>query len=202
MNTQIFDYNNANTLIEIQKNPTYENCVEPVLNKFKMVVLDDEMVSKIKKHIELCVLEKRDEEHYQEDSGMMHKRWFNGCAGEAVVEKFLGVKFIDWNIGRSTLFNVGDLKPLGINCGVKTSEYGNFPIVHKNPEREEIFVLKKSENEYYVCGVANQTYLKYYQSDELIKSPNLKAKGTKSGFWGFFRLKQFETLDELKEFLT
>jgi hypothetical protein len=195
----MYDYNNIDVLLEIKENPTFENCVLPMWDSFERVVLDSETITKVRNHVMLSIIpEKQKEEQYIMDGGNIDKRWLNGCSGEAVIEKYLNVEFIDWSVGRSNLYDVGDLKKLGLNCGVKTSEFENFPAVHKYPKRNEVIVIKKNENEYYVCGVADQVTLKYYQLDELIKSPNLRAKGNKSGFWGFFRLKQFNTLDELK----
>jgi hypothetical protein len=50
----------------------------------------------------------------------------------------------------------------------------------------------------YICGVATVDVLNKYQSIELIKNSKLKARGTKTGFYGFNKLKKFSTLEDLK----
>jgi len=37
-----------------------------------------------------------------------------------------------------------------------------------------------------------------YHSDNLVLDSNLRAKNYKTGFYGFFKLEQFNNIDELK----
>ena len=195
----MIDYSDYDVLMEIKRNPTYENCVEPSIKNFVKVILDERILNEIDLAVQKIIENKYGEYQHKIDSHNEEKRWKTGLEGEAVVEKFLGVLFSDKTAGDSKDYNEADLKRLGIDCGVKATEYGKFPVVHKHPKRPEIIVLKLNEYEFYVCGVAMPIYAKHYTSDDLILSPSLRAKGTKTGFWGFFRLEQFNNIKELKE---
>jgi hypothetical protein len=195
----MIDYNDIDVLTELQKNPTYETCVEPSVENFVKVTLGEKILKEIDDAIQSIIENKYGEYHHQIDSHNEEKRWRTGLEGEAVVEQFLGVNFSDRTAGKSKDYNEADLKRIGLDCGVKTTEYGKFPVVHKVPKRPEIIVLKINKTDFYMCGLAMPIYTKYYTSDNLILSPSLRAKGTKTGFWGFFRLKQFNNINELKE---
>ena len=108
--------------------------------------------------------------------------------GECAVEKFIGKQFIDWTIGDSSFYHTPDLSTLGVNCGVKTVEKGKFPVIFKKSYKPEIIVIKNSDCEFLICGLATVQVLNNYQSDELILSPFLRKRGTKTGFYGFNQL--------------
>ena len=41
---------------------------------------------------------------------------------------------------------------------------------------------------FYICGLATVEVLNKYQSLDLILSPSLRKRGTKTGFYGFHKL--------------
>ena len=163
------------------------------------ITIDDETVEKIKELAKKVIQAKKTEEHHQIDPNQEFKRFYTGFLGEAAVEKLLNAHIIDWSVGDSKKYNKADLEPLGLNIGVKTVEYGNFPVIHKQPLRPEIITICKSKREVIICGFASRDTLREYQSDSLIKSPNLRRRGTKTGFYGFRNLKQFQSVDDLKK---
>lgn len=117
--------------------------------------------------------------------------------GEAAIEELIGKKFIDWNIGPSHYYNKADLSNLGLNIGVKSVQYGKFPLIHKSITRPEIINLVLSDEEVLVCGYATIDSLNINQDNELVLSPFLRARGTKTGFYGFHNLVRFSNFDEL-----
>jgi len=166
----------------------YEDYVDKYQDNFVQVELDDSTVTKVKNFVSDIIEVKKDERHHVIDSGMEEKRWTTGYLGECAVEKFIGVNFVDFSIGDSTKYHVADLKFLGIDCGIKTVEKGKFPIIFKKSYKPEIIVIKKSEKLFDICGLATKEVLNKYQSIDLVLSPYLKNRGTKTGFYGFNKL--------------
>ena len=141
---------------------------------------------------------KMSESHHKADSGQMYNRFLTGVLGEIAIEEYLNCDIVDWSIGNSNIYNVADLSSIGVNVGVKTVEYGKFPVIHKQIKRPEIINLKISDKEILICGVATISNMIQYSNDDLIKSPSLRRRGTKTGFYGFKDLIQFNGLIELK----
>ena len=56
------------------------------------------------------------------------------------------------------------------------------------------------ENLVFVCGLADVEVLNRCQDDELILSPNLRRRGTKTGFWGFQFLTPINSLEDLSRY--
>lgn len=121
--------------------------------------------------------------------------------GEVALEQFLGIDIVDWSIGDSSIYNVPDLGKHSLDIGVKTVEYGKFPVIHKNVVRPEIINIRTLYNKILICGLATKDCLRKYQDDDLILSPSLRRKGTKTGFYGFNELKTFKNLEELTSLL-
>jgi hypothetical protein len=138
------------------------------------------------------------ESHHRVDSGQAYNRFLTGVLGEIAIEEYLNCEIVDWSIGNSNIYNVADLGCIGIDVGVKTVEYGKFPLIHKQVKRPEIINLKISNNEILICGVATISNMIQYSNDDLIKSPALRRRGTKTGFYGFKELIQFKDIIELK----
>lgn len=180
---------------------TYEEFVIPHRKKFKMIMISEKEEKKIENFAHAVVGEKKKESHHRADPHKRVKRFTTGMMGEVAIEKYINQRFVDWDIGNSNEFNVSDLKKIGLNVGIKTVETGKFPIIHKKSYRPEIIVIKGTKNRMVVCGLATKEVLNTYQSDELILDPKLRARGTKTGFYGFSHLKPFYTLEELKELL-
>lgn len=181
---------------------TYDEYVIPHRKKYKMILITQEEEMKVKQFAEKVIFEKEKERHHKIDPNKRVKRFTTGMMGEVAIEKYIRTPFVDWNIGHSNEFNVSDLKGIGLNVGIKTVETGKFPIIHKRSYRPEIIVVKGTKNRMVVCGLATVDTLNIYQSDELILDPKLRARGTKTGFYGFEHLKPFYSLDELRTLLS
>ena len=174
----------------------YKEYVEKNLHKFICIELEEITVEKVKSFVDKIISEKQKEIHHKIDSRNEHKRWFTGFLGECAVEKFIGKKFVDFSIGNSKKYHVPDLKSIGFNCGIKTVEFGKFPIIFKKSFKSEIIVLKKSDSIFYICGLASKEVLNKYQSMSLVLSPFLRKRGTKTGFYGFHKLQSPEIILE------
>ena len=162
--------------------------------------LDPATLQKIDAFVKEVIAIKQNEPHHRVDSGQEYKRFHTGLMGECALEKLFGVEFIDWSVGNSNTYNVADLKALGLNVGIKTVEFGKFPVVHKAAYRPEIICVKTSEKQVICCGLATTSALKLCQDDFLILSPALRARGTKTGFYGFNKLIKIESLDDVKKY--
>lgn len=138
------------------------------------------------------------EKHYQVDDENIFDRFKTGVGGELAVGKWLGVDSLDLTIGISHFYNSGDLTGLGIDCGVKSVEWGKYHVIHTKPTRPEIMVIKETDLDFLICGVATVEVMKRYSDINLIVDPKLRARGTKTGFYGYDKLQQFTNFDELK----
>jgi hypothetical protein len=178
---------------------SYESHVKPFGKKFKLVEIEEKTVDKINQFVTELILVKEKESHHRFDNKSHYKRYYTGTLGEAALEKFLNVTgIIDWSIGNSNHYHQPDLKSLGINAGIKTVDYGLFPVVFKNNYGNEIIMIRWGDRHVYICGLATKDVLNRYQTDELIKDDKLRARGTKTGFYGFEHLKHFSDLDDLR----
>lgn len=175
----------------------YNEFVEQHFKKFAKVILDVITFRKVESFVEKIIQAKKEEAHHKVDSNNEKKRWTTGLLGECAVEKYIGKSFINWSIGSSSYYHVPDLSSIGINCGVKTVERGKFPLIFKKSYKPEIIVIKDSNKELYICGYATVQILNKYQSDALILSPDLKKRGTKTGFYGYDKLLPPHTILEL-----
>jgi hypothetical protein len=178
---------------------SFKNIVSPLSSNFMKVKVSDNKVRKIVEFVNAVICEKRTENHHKIDGSQEFKRFYTGTLGEAAIEEMFQKEFIDWSIGESSVYHIADLRKLGLNIGIKTVELGKFPIVHKKVLRPEIVNIKIDNKTVWVCGYASIQVLKKYQDDNLILSPLLRKRGTKSGFWGFAELRQFKTFSELKQ---
>lgn len=170
--------------------PTYDTHVRPFAKNFTKIKMSDEDIKKANKWALDMQLAKLPEYYITMDIYSSHRRLFNGIIGEMAVEKLIGKEFIDWSIGDSKNYRSPDLKSLGYEIGIKTSEYGRFSVIYKKNEYPQIFVIYRPiDQTAFVCGIADIQTLDTYQSDELLISPALKAKKIKTGFYGFEFLK-------------
>lgn len=163
---------------------------------FIKIQLTKEEISKINEIVNTVVPAKKTESHHIVDGNNEYKRFTTGYFGEMAIEKLLNIKFVRYSSGHSNIYNNPDISSLKI--GVKTVEYGKFPIIFKKNKEPQIICVKYNNNTVYICGLATTHILNKYQSDDLILSPLLKARGTKTGFYGFEFLKPFKNLEELK----
>lgn len=174
---------------------------EMVKHKFRYVTLDDDVVARIDKQANALAKFKLGEDQYKKDGLHTVRRFKTGLTGEAAMEKDFGEEIIDWSIGDSAIYNIADLTKIGINVGVKTVQLGKAHIIHKVVKRPEIICIDVDDVHVAICGLATVSVLEQNQSDHLILDDNLRAKGTKTGFYGLDVLKMFWDLRDLKNLL-
>lgn len=130
------------------------------------------------------IASQKNEEHFKNDNEKISKRFLTGLLGERAVEIFCGLNIIDYIVGDAKDFNVPDIKDL--NLGVKSAEWGKFPVIFKRNDYPQIITLvDHSKKIVYLCGYASTFMLNEFQSDELILSNKLKERGTKTGYYNF-----------------
>ena len=175
----------------------YDECVTKYSDSFVRVVLDPGYVSRIQNFVTELVEAKSKEDHHKIDSNKEVKRFTTGFLGEAALEKLFGIPIIDWTIGYSGLYHIPDIP--GYRVGIKTVERDKFPIIFKDNSYPQIICIKstKYNNLIFVCGLATSNVLNNYQDDDLILDPNLRARGTKTGFYGFEQLVPIKSLNEI-----
>lgn len=178
----------------------YNQRVSNHASKFIKIWLNPMELKYIRDVASKIVAEKLSETAYKKDGASLIKRYVNGLKGEAAVAKHLGITIINPDVGVSTVFDVPDIPGYGV--GIKTVDFGHFPIVPKANTYPQIICIchPSSDNVVYICGLANVDTLNRFQCDDLILDPNLKAKGSKTGFWGFMDLKEvsMETIEPYK----
>lgn len=170
----------------------YEDLVARNAKKFIPVIVPDFKIIKIRELARDIVLAKQKEEHHKVDCKQEYKRFVTGLMGEAAVEEYLNVKIIEWDVGNSTNYNHPDMQKFKI--GIKTAERNKFPVITKENKYPQIICVlsDKKPNVVFICGLATTDVLNRYQSETLILSPNLLERGTKTGFYGFHKLKQIK----------
>ena len=172
-----------NNMLDFQD--LYQQRVSRFADTFKKVVLNPLELKHIEGIAKEMATAKQLEAHHRVDGASEIKRFTNGLKGEFAVAKYLKLNIDDLNtaIGNSADFDIPDIP--GYNIGVKTVEYGHFPIIRKeNPYPQIICICHpNAADTIYICGLAEVDVLNRYQHDDLILDPNLKAKGTKTGFF-------------------
>lgn len=163
--------------------------------------LERKDLQKIDDFVRAVIERKSGEAHHIIDHGQEYKRFFTGMMGERAMEILFGVSFIDWSIGYSNDYNTADLRLLGYNVGIKTVELHKFPIIHKVAHRPELINIRRTEDTIILCGLATVDVLNEYQDDDLILSPALRRRGTKTGFYGFDKLQKVKTLSDIDHIL-
>jgi hypothetical protein len=181
---------------------TYDSHIKPFSKQFKRIRVSKQKISKIEDLVQRIVEEKQKESHHQIDYKSTYKRFYTGLLGEAALEEYLGVEgIIDWSVGASAAYHQPDLKSIGLKVGVKTVEYGLFPVVFKKSYSPQIINISWKKEYVYICGLATPEILQQYQSIDLIKDTRLRARGTKTGFYGFEYLKSFDSIEDLKHLI-
>ncbi len=169
-------------------------------DKYSLVTIERNQIDKLNEFLERLVKVKRTEFHHQVDGLSEFKRFYTGFLGELALEKFLNIKFVDWEIGDSSKFVVSDMKKVGLKIGIKTVNYGMFPVIFKTCYYPEIICVKMNDNEVQICGLATVNILHQYQSLEYIMDPRLRQKGSKTAFIGLDRLLTFSSISDLKTY--
>ncbi len=140
------------------------------------------------------------ESHHQIDDNNEVRRHITGLLGEAAVEKLFGIDIIEWSIGDSEKYHHPDVP--GYNVGIKTVEKGKYPIIFKQNDYPQIICIRdtKNSNCVYICGLATPEVLNEYQSDDLIVDDRLRARGTKTAFFGFDKLKEIKSIKDIEKY--
>lgn len=179
---------------------SYEDYVVKYASRFVSVGIDPDYLQRISDFVKRLVDAKAAEDHHKIDSYSEVKRFTTGFMGEAAMECMLGIDIIDWSIGYSGLFHHPDIP--GYKIGVKTVEYGKFPVIFKENPYPQIICIRsaKYHNQVFVCGIATSEVLNAYQDIDLIVDPHLRARGTKTGFYGFEHLLPVKSLADLSPY--
>ena len=164
------------------------------------VEISEEKQAEIRELVSQIVEEKAKEAYHQRDNRKENKRFFTGLMGEAALEQLLGVDIIDKEAGNSKKYNFPDIP--GYDVGIKTVEYGKYPLIRKENTYPQIFcVLDPRHNGVvYVCGLATVDVLNTFQDDNLILDPNLRKEGWKTGFCGFHNLQTVESILDIEKY--
>jgi hypothetical protein len=173
---------------ELPKILNFDDVVNPLIDKFIVIQFFEDEIVHIRNFAKNIPQQKLKEKHYRIDDDSLEKRFFTGFLGELAVNLLLGNLSLDLTIGDSKDFNVPDLPKL--NIGIKTVEWGKFPIVSKNPKTSEIINIVRG-NTVFICGIATVDNLKKNSSDDLVLSRKLVQRNVKTGFYGFNELKFF-----------
>jgi hypothetical protein len=181
---------------------SYKTHIKPFSNRFSLIKFSNIELERINRFVLSVIDEKKKESHHKIDNRSEYKRFFTGTLGELALEKYLGIDgIVDWSVGNSKKYHKPDLSNIGIRAGIKTVEYGLFPIIFKKSHTPEIINISWKSKYVYMCGLATVDILNNHQSIDLIKDERLRKRGTKTGFYGFEYLHQFKHLEELKELL-
>lgn len=175
----------------------YEQDVAAYRHNYQPIFVNPQTESRLENLVAQVVATKATEPHHQKDPRKEAKRFMTGFMGEAALEQLLGISIIDWTVGDSSHYHKPDIP--GYRIGIKTVERGKYPIIFKHNTYPQIICVKNLDVPHlvYVCGIASPEVLNRYQDDSLILSPYLRARGTKTGFYGFNQLIPLRSLADL-----
>lgn len=179
---------------------SYKDFAAPYIEKALKVEIDKSYQDRILAFVKKLIQKKLQEKHHLKDNNQETKRFSTGYLGEAALEKLFDLKIIDWTIGDSSLYHVPDIP--GYSVGIKSVEYGKFPIIFKKNYYPQIICVTDPQQfgTVYVCGLATTETLNTCQSDDLILDKNLRARGTKTGFYGFQQLSPISNLSDIQSY--
>ena len=178
-------------------NYDFEEATNASLTSSIEITYDSDFEQRVLTFSEQIAIAKQTEIHHSLDCNNEVKRFSTGIFGEYALEKLLGIDIIDWTVGDSKDYNNPDIP--GYRVGIKTVEYGKFPVIFKiHYYPQMICVLRREQRKVHVCGLATVPVLNRYQDIDLIMSPALKARGTKTGFYGFDYLERINSLSDLE----
>ncbi len=182
---------------------TYKEYVFPAFIEGVTPIIypSEEKVRKVEEFIVRLANEKQGEQHHQTDATQRMKRFYTGFIGEAALEQLFGVEFMDTTVGESSKYRESDLKKLGLDVGVKTVRYesNKFPLINRNIMKPQVMCMTHGPK-VIVFGLATVPVLRDYSDDSLVITED--AKGRKTGFYGFHKLKAFRTLAELRSIVS
>ena len=100
----------------------FDNCFNACLIGATKVRYDDNLENILGAYVKRMAEAKAKESHHQQDGYNEEKRIMTGLLGELALEHVLGIKIIDWSIGKSKDYHNPDIP--GYKVGIKTVEYG------------------------------------------------------------------------------
>jgi len=171
--------------------PYLRNKIKIPLNKIKQV---QEFVNTL-----VPELMKRERYKKFEKAEMVEKTYSNGIYAEVANSIFINYDYVDFQIKKEGEEELSDLSNMGLNIGVKTVKIGNgLPLVYnsfiKFPEIISVLDLPYV----YIIGYATIPMIKYYKSRNYVWG-DAEKNSSKCGYWGFHKLYEFKTLEELKK---
>lgn len=157
----------------------------------------------IRQVVDNIIRQKQFEYIHKKDNTKEFERWLTGMLGELAVEKALHLKFRDESTGDSSKYAVPDLKSAGYNVGVKTFCYPNFPVVNRNIDHPQIFVLlSRNKTQAYVLGIADVALLKKNNANKynnnLVHCKSMLKR--KTAFSEIENLKKITGLQDLEKY--
>lgn len=148
--------------------------------------------------------------NYKQDKYKLEVRFAKGACGEIAVEKYIGEKFANLNVGdrNSREFRGADLKAINIKVGVKCFIPPYVPMVTINDTYEHQ-IMTKGDNTYIkkelngtiipdtltILGVASPKILKKFSDRSYICNNNIDS--VKLGFYGLDKVNIFDSKEEL-----
>jgi hypothetical protein len=153
---------------------------------------------------------KSKEGRFKIDHDRMVKRALTGFLGEACMEELLGVPVLDRDssgrilVGESYTFRKADLSSTGLDVGIKTVEWGKFPVIKRNVKRAQVINFMIGERTFLAGGYASMPILRHYQKSDFILNKNLRNKRLNNGqlekiaFWGLHQLVPITDLESLR----
>ena len=160
--------------------------------------LSDEEQHRIDEFSNECAILKVEEELHKKDKEREYDRIRTGKSAEASLRKYLNLPFPDLTLGPSYRYPVRDISIKENDYGIKCSKLGQAALVFTEPRISEI-ILIKSDEKYYLCGVANINIMKNHNDKSLIKSANNSKKAglTIEGYKSLLPLKASSATDQL-----
>lgn len=134
---------------------------------------------------------KKEEKSWIGDDSKLKDRARTGILGELAVYRMLGFdpSLVDTTIGDSKQYNVPDLQSLGVMVGIKSSKFGNCPLVIRKAKYPEI-LCTVGKNNVMIHGLATEKAIARYCDDSLVKTK--AAPSYKSGFAAYDKLIRFK----------
>ena len=178
---------------------SYDEQIRKIMQNAKRIEYSKTVEDQIYEQARKIKKKKKMETHHKKDPTHEVKRFATGLLGEMAVGSLLGISILDFSIGNSADYNVPDVP--GFQVGIKTAEYGKWPIIFKENDYAQIMCLTdKERRSVYVLGLATPEILNACQDESLILCPNLRRRGTKTAFCGLDQLKPISSLLDLEAF--
>ncbi len=135
------------------------------------------------------------------DGGVaFHNRFSTQFLGDLALENFLKVKFVDWASIQKEIKYTSQIKISSQEISINSSNYGEFPLIDNKVDKPIIFIVRKDEQNFWICGYASLILLKKYKKEYINNFPEEKKK-EQIKFTGFSDLIYFKELAELENIL-